>query len=108
MRRFDSGATRDSDDTKLDFEGFLSPLVIERFGEYMNRHRIQSDGQHRDSANWQAGIPKDAYMKSAWRHFLSWWKHHRGWSDKEDLEESICAVIFNSQGYLHELLKEKK
>ena len=52
MRHFKSGATRDSDETKIDFEGFMSPLVIERFGEYMTKHRIQADGGLRDSDNW--------------------------------------------------------
>jgi len=33
-RTFDTGATRDTSQDKLDFEGFLSPLVIKRFGEY--------------------------------------------------------------------------
>lgn len=104
MRVFDSGATRDSDDNKHDYEGFLSPLVIERFGEYMTKHRKQADGRLRDSDNWQKGIPKDAYAKSLWRHFLSFWKAHRGYKD-EDIEESLCAMLFNIQGYLHEKLK---
>ena len=108
MRVFKTGATRDTDDRKCDYEGFLSPLVIERFGEYMNKHREQSDGKPRGSDNWQKGIPKDVYMKSAWRHFMDWWKEHRKIKSKEGVEDAICAVIFNAQGYLHELLKEKK
>lgn len=105
MRQFSTGATRDNDDTKNDYEGFLSPLVIERFGDYMTKHRHQADGQVRDSDNWQKGIPKEAYAKSMWRHFLSFWKVHRGYKD-EDIEESLCAIIFNAQGYLHEHLKK--
>lgn len=106
MRKFLTGATRDNDDTKNDYEGFLSPIVIERFGNYMTKHRYQADGKVRYSDNWQKGIPKDAYMKSMWRHFLSLWKVHRGYKD-EDIEDSLCAIIFNAQGYLHEHLKHK-
>ena len=107
-RKFNSGATRDSEEGKFDYEGFLSPLVIERFGEYMNKHRKQSDGDLRDSDNWQKGIPKDAYMKSGWRHFMDWWKEHRGIESREGLEDALCAIMFNVQGYLFEILKSKK
>lgn len=105
MRQFSTGATRNSDENKYDYEGFLSPLVLERFAQYMHKHRVQADGKLRDSDNWQKGIPKEAYMKSGWRHFFSWWKSHRGLKTEEDIEESLCALLFNIQGYLHEHLK---
>ncbi len=108
MRQFETGATRTSDDGKPDYEGFLSPLVIERFGEYMNKHRVQADGNLRDSDNWQRGMPRDAYMKSWWRHFLDVWKLHRLRRMDPAIEDAICAALFNNMGYLHELLKEKK
>lgn len=107
VRTFSTGATRDTDEGKHDFEGFLSPIVINRFSEYMSKHRKQSDGSLRDSDNWQKGIPKDQYMKSLLRHIHDMWLEHRGLQGRENIEESICAVLFNSQGYLHELLKER-
>lgn len=107
VRTFDTGATRDTDQGKNDYEGFLSPAVIECFGSYMHRHRKQTDGNLRASDNWQKGIPKDAYIKSAWRHFLDWWKYHRGLSSQEVLTDSLCALMFNVMGYLHEILKEE-
>lgn len=107
MREFNTGATRDTDEGKYDYEGFLSPLVLKRYGEYMNKHRKQADGKLRDSDNWQKGIPKEAYMKSGWRHFVDWWQEHRGIVSKDGVEEAICALCFNAMGYLHELLKEK-
>ncbi len=107
VRQFDTGATRDTDQGKLDFEGFLSPLVIERFAEYMHKNRFLKDGSMRDSDNWQKGIPFDAYMKSAWRHFFDVWKHHRGVPAGEDLETALCGLLFNLNGYLHEHLKKK-
>ena len=108
MRTFDTGATRNQDDTKLDGEGFYSPIVVERFAQYLHKHRKQADGKVRDSDNWQKGMPKAVYIKSAWRHFLEWWKAHRGFPTSETIEDSICALIFNAQGYLFELLKEKQ
>lgn len=108
MRKFNSGATRDNEEGKFDYEGFFSPLVIERYGQYMHKHRKQADGQLRDSDNWKKGIPLDAYIKSAWRHFLDWWKEHRGLKSREGLEEALCALLFNVMGYLYEILKRKE
>ena len=115
MRNFDSGATRDYDTNKNDYEGFLHPLVIERYGNYMTKHRVQADGKLRDSDNWQKGIPKDAYIKSLWRHFLDVWFIHRGFQrfDKQrneeiTMDEALCAILFNVMGYLYEVLKDNK
>lgn len=107
IRTFETGATRDTDINKLDFEGFFSYPVLLRYAEYMNKHRIQPDGKLRESDNWQKGIPKDAYMKSMFRHFMDVWAEHRGFESRDGIEEALCAVIFNTMGYLHEILKEK-
>lgn len=114
MRYFPSGASRDNDTDKADFEGFYSPLVIEAFGDYMTKHRKQADGKIRDSDNWQRGIPKTAYIKSTWRHYLDLWFLHRGYKrfDKKDgheitIKEACCAILFNIQGYLFEYLKKE-
>jgi hypothetical protein len=108
MREFDTGATRDEDDSKLDYEGFLSPLVLEQFASYMHRHRTQKDGSIRPSDNWQKGIPFDAYMKSMLRHQMEAWSLHRQNGDIEDKIEALCAMMFNIQGYMFELLKLRK
>jgi len=108
VREFETGATRDVETGKYDYEGFLSPLAIEAFGAYMHKNRHLRDGSLRDSDNWQKGIPIPVYMKSLWRHVQTLWKAHRGWGGTdEDRIEALCAVIFNAQGYLHELLKAK-
>ncbi len=108
IRKFTTGATRDTNEGKYDYEGFFSPLVVKRFGEYMTKHRKQSDGSLRDSDNWQKGIPQEAYIKSAWRHFIDFWCEHRGIGSREGLEDALCALLFNIQGYLHEHLKRNK
>ena len=105
VRRFETGAVRDTDTGKLDYEGFLSPIVLERYVQYMNKNRLQSDGSYRDSDNWQLGIPIVQYMKSLCRHFFVVWKGHRiGTINEED----VCGVMFNSMGILFELLKTNK
>lgn len=109
VRTFATGATRDTDENKLDFEGFLSPLVLKAFAEYMHEKRKMPDGSMRDSDNWQRGIPVDAYMKSMWRHFFAVWESYR---DPEttapDAVEEMLALLFNVQGMLHETLKAKQ
>ena len=109
IRQFDTGATRDQDAGKLDFEAFLSPLVLESFARYMHKHRVQPDGSLRDGDNWQKGMPLECYMKSGWRHFFEWWRLHRDTrlfsSSGDELEGALCGVLFNAMGYMHELLK---
>lgn len=107
IRTFKTGATRDTDKSKADYEGFLSPLVIKRYGEYMNKHRLQPDGNLRDSDNWQKGMPRKEYVKSLNRHFMDIWLIHRGFGKEartDDMEEALCATLFNIMGLLYEVL----
>ena len=106
MRKFDSGATRDTDENKVDFEGFLNPLVLKRFGQYMLKHQLQADGQLRASDNWQKGMTKEVYIKSGLRHVHDWWMEHRGYTSREGLQDALCGVLFNVMGYLLEDLRE--
>lgn len=112
-RGFETGATRSSDAGRYDPEGFLSPIALERFCEYMNKHRVQADGGLRDSDNWQKGMPLSSYMKGMWRHFLHLWQRYRGWTVTDakaaaDAEEDLCALMFNVQGMLHEMLRARR
>ena len=112
IRIFPSGSTRDTDIAKLNYIKALSPLVLHRFVEYLGKHRVQSDGNLRDWDNWKKGIPKQTYIESLMRHLIALWLLHDGfqaWDNhgKVDIEDSLCAIIFNSSGYLHEILKEK-
>jgi hypothetical protein len=102
VRLFMSGATRSPELEKFDYEGFLSPLALERYAAYMHKHRKQADGALRASDNWQKGIPKASYMQSMWRHFIDVWKQHRGLPTNQPQEENLCALLFNVMGLLHE------
>ena len=110
MRRFETGATRDDETEKPEYSGFNSPLVERRFGIYMHTHRKQADGQLRSASNWKKGIPKDAYQESLHRHFIDLWLHRDGFplvATESDIENVLCAIRFNVNGMLHEVLKEK-
>jgi len=112
MREFASGATRNSNESKLDYEGFLSPLVLERFAQYMHGHRKQADGKLRDGDNWQRGMTLVTYMKSKLRHDADLHAMHRGIPRNDEFgqpwtkENLCCAIMFNTMGYLFELLME--
>lgn len=107
MRQFESGATRDTDEGKIDYQGFLSVEVLERYGRYMLRHQKQADGKLRASDNWKKGIPRQAYMESMHRHFVEVWRMHQqsvegGFVDRLQFDEAICALLFNVMGYMYE------
>ena len=105
MRTFASGAIRDTDENKLDYEGFLNPLVLRAFAEYMHKHRQMPDGSLRGSDNWQKGIPREQLMKSLLRHVMSVWEEHRHYGSLT--KDDLCGVLFNTQGLLLDLIKEE-
>lgn len=111
MRRFSTGATRDDDTYKFDFEGFFNPEVLEAYAAYMHKNRLQADGRLRDSDNWQKGMPVSEYVKSLVRHTFELWRVHRGFPvvDKKTgepvtLMSAACGVMFNVQGLMLELI----
>lgn len=113
MRSFSTGATRSSDAGRIDPEGFMNPLVVERFCEYMNKHRVQADGSTRASDNWQKGMPTASGLKGMWRHFLHLWTRLRGYAVTDpkaaaDAEEDVCAIMFNCQVILLNLITERR
>lgn len=109
MQHFETGANRSASDDKLDIEGFVSPLVVHRYSQFMHRNRKLPDGTLRQSDNWQLGIPLDNYAKSLARHVNDVRLHHDNFGElaTDTLENSLCAVIFNASGYLFELEKKK-
>lgn len=114
-QEFATGANRSPADHKIDYEGHLSPEVLAYFGDYMHRHRInRRTGERRASDNWQLGIPLSNYMKSLVRHLMDLWRAWRGTpthdpdsptNDPFTLGDLLCAIIFNAQGMLFELIK---
>lgn len=111
IREFETGATRDTDLNKPDYEGFLSPLVLKRFGEYMNKHRKQSDAHLRDSDNWQKGFGDKHFnvcMKSLTRHFMDLWLFHRGYRGRETIDDALAGILFNAMAYWFKLLEARE
>lgn len=108
---FMTGATRSTSEGKVDYEGHISPFVLDVFGEYMNAHRVQRDGRIRASDNWQQGIPIYRYVKSLIRHTFEFWKMWRGAEVKNidaggkpfTFREVLSAILFNVMGIIFEM-----
>jgi hypothetical protein len=106
-RVFETGATRDTDDGKLDYEGFIAPEVWEEFAKYMHECRLRNippGEQIRSSDNWRKGIPQSAYMKSMIRHVMEAWKN---WKLGTVDIKVFLAILFNVQGMVFEELKKR-
>ena len=108
-RTFDGGATRDTAKGKLDYVKGLSPIVLRRYMQYLDKHRLQPDGTYREFDNWKQGIPHDVYLSSLSRHCVDVWLLSHGFTTSDnhgpvELQDAICAVIFNAMGMLHEQL----
>lgn len=109
IRTFDTGATRDTNEDKLDFEGFLSPIVLKKFAIYMNKHRKQSDGTLRESDNWQKLFGKDHYtvcMKSLLDHIMDLWLEHRGFKSRDGIEDALMGSLFNIMAYAYKYFQD--
>ena len=112
IRTFNSGATRDTTEGKLNYVKALCTLVLRGYVDYLNKHRTQPDGSVRDFDNWKKGIPKQVYMEGLGRHEMAVWLLHQGYSAYDNhgsvtIEDALYGIIFNTTGYLHEILKEK-
>lgn len=115
IRTFSTGATRDTDNGKLKYEGFFSPEVLRRRAEYMHEHRKQANGELRDADNWQKGMERAVYMDSLIRHACDAWYEWRTRSLKDAdptslnrskaFQDLLCAISFNAEGMLLELLR---
>ncbi len=107
IRTFSTGATRDQNDNKPDYLGFLSARYIKRFGAYMMKHQLQANGEKRAADNWKKGIPIPAYAESLFRHAMEFHDAvERGELDRA--EEVALAIGFNVQGFIHEREKERE
>ena len=109
MRVFETGATRDTDEGKAHYSGYLSSLALKCFGRYMLKHETQADGKKRAPGNWKNGIPEGVYYDALLRHVIEdLIAVNDGLPAREPnttIEDALCAVIFNAQGMLHERLK---
>lgn len=109
-REFDSGASRNSDEGKLEYNGFNSSVVDLAYAKYMHKHRFLEDGTMRESDNWKKGIPVPEIQKSLGRHYMDYRLICDGYNviengETHDLIDALMGLRFNVNAHLHELLK---
>ncbi len=112
IRTFDTGATRDTIEGKLDYVKALCPLVLRRYVQYLDKHRLQPNGSMRDFNNWKKGIPQETYHSSKGRHFFASWLLEEGYKVSDNHgpvneEDALCGELFNTMGKLREILRAK-
>ncbi len=110
IRTFDTGATRDTTQGKLDYVKALSPIVLRRYVQYMHENNLMADGSVRDVGDWKKGQPQEVYHKSKARHFMASWLIEEGYTVMDnhglvDEEHALCGELFNVIGKLHEVIK---
>lgn len=105
VREFDTGAYRDTDNHKLSYLRHLSPLVLRRYTQYLDKCRRMSDGTLREPDNWKKGMPRNEWAESLLRHVMSFWETTE--TGEGDVQEALCAILFNAMGRLHEELREQ-
>lgn len=107
MRRFETGANRDQNTTKVNYMGHISPLVTHEYGKYMHACRALPDGSFRDAENWKLGMPINVWLESLVRHMEDVKLIADGYPDvatTPDMKKALCAVLFNAQGLLYQIL----
>jgi len=108
-RVFDTGADRSSDKGKHHPDRAWSPLVLAEFARYMYEHNTTATVPRRED-QWQLGFPMDSFVESGTRHWEAFKALAKGYpafdqkGNPVDVVEALCGVIFNVQGYLHQLL----
>jgi len=110
IRTFGGGATRDTVQGKLSYVKALSPIVLRRYVQYLDQHRTLPDGSRREFDNWKKGIPVETYLDSLIRHAIAYWLIQQGYEEFDNhgkviAEDTLCAIIFNAMGCLHEIIK---
>ena len=113
LRQFKTGATRNNADNKLDYEGFINPIVEWAFAQYMHKHRLLEDGTMRASDNWQLGIPQQELMKSAHRHWQDLRLIQRDYTVGENGKivsklDALLGLKFNIDAMVYDELKNKR
>jgi|SRR5690606_29218138 len=113
LRMSESGAIRNSDVGKINYQGALSPLILEAYGKYIEKHSLLPDGTRRNNKNWQKlfGTPEEhrqVCIESAWRHFIDLLMEHDGYESRDGIDEALGGLMFNIQAYWFSILKERQ
>lgn len=102
MRKFETGAVRDSEDGKENYIETTSYLAWKRFAVYMTKMAAKYG-----SGNWIKGIPIPDYEKSLMRHLQKYLSNKYYGTNIEPDVDHLAAARFNLDGIMHEQEVEK-
>ena len=103
MRKFTTGAVRDTDTNKEDYIETISWTAFKRYAQYMTGKKARYG-----AGNFKKGIPIESYEQSLVRHLQKYLanKYEGGTEEKED--DHLGAILFNVFGIMHEECRPKK
>lgn len=103
MRKFLTGAVRDSEEGKEDYVECLSFIALRRYAMYMTEKKKKYS-----AGNFKKGIPIESYEKSLMRHIQKYFANKYEGQDIEKEEDHLSAILFNCAGIMHEEEKAKQ
>lgn len=103
MRKFNTGAVRDSEEGKVDFVETISFTAHERYARYMTGKKAKYG-----VGNFKKGIPIEAYEQSLLRHIDKYFRNKYENGNDEPNEDHLSAMRFNIDGIMHEEETNKK
>lgn len=102
-RKFETGAVRDSEESKPDYIESVSWTAFRKFGEYMTSKKSRYG-----EGNFKKGIPIESYERSLVRHLQKYLENKYEGGTQEVDEDHLSAIVFNTFGILHENERNKK
>lgn len=107
MRKFETGATRNSDEGRYNPARSIGWRAMAAYANWVEKHATLPDGSKRPTDNWKKGFPLDAIEVSLGRHAMEFLAAvERG--DYEAADESAMGIWFNCQAYVFEREKAKE
>lgn len=102
MRKFTTGAVRDSEDGKPDYIETISWTALHRFAQYMTAKKAKYG-----EGNFKKGMPIAAYERSLVRHLEKYIRNKYENGQDELEEDHLSAIVFNTLGIMHEQAMER-
>ena len=102
VRKFKTGAIRDSEEDKEDYTETISWTALRRFAQYMTSKKSRYG-----SGNFKKGIEISSYERSLIRHISKYMINKHEGGNLEKNEDHLAAIIFNTLGIMHEEEKMK-
>jgi hypothetical protein len=105
ITQFKTGAIRDSQEGKTDYNETISWTALNRYARYMTGKKAKYG-----AGNFKKGIETWSYVQSMLRHVDKWMRNTYEEGNDEKDEDHLSAIVFNVFGIMHneEMAKLKK